>query len=230
MVNSVLHDYVQGLRRRMVHIPLRVQRRLVNEIIAHVEADMVELRREHRDWSTEKATHEAIERFCPLEDALPLYGPEEGVIRRSTAEWIVRAPKDEPRRTLLEGRKWGAAAAGLAVVGLIAALVAFTPSPGTGTDLGAEAMQPGDIMGAWHFGNLTGSMETELTAPAVDAMVLSAQGDGCLRVSLLSPTGDTYEHPGCLDTDWTLTAPAAGDWLLSFDAEAFTGSLTVTAA
>ncbi len=225
MVNTVLHEYLQALRHRMLHIPLRAQRRLANEVLAHLEDDIRQRRQQTPGMTMEEATQAAINAFCPLEEALPLYGPDEGIIRRSTAEWVLKAPPRSAGRTVADAKRWGAAAAGVA---LAMALVIFIGlSPDAGEPLAAEAVA-GDVLHEWRFDNATGATEMTMEMPALDGLAVVPSGGGCLDVELTSPDGDVYAAH-CLDGKWTIHDVPAGTWSVSFDADGFTGVLQVQA-
>lgn len=225
MVNRVLHDYVRQLRHRMLHIPLRAQRRITNEVVAHVEHEARALRVEHREWTTEQATQQAIEKFCPVDEAIAVFGPEEGIIRRSSAEWVVRGSAPRPGRGVSEGRRWGAAAAAILVIGAtigVLAWIAESPAP-------AGFLEPEELtQHQYVFNAVTGENVFTVEMAADGTMAVEAAGfGGCVHVVLLSPLAVVHESDPCLHGTMTASPAPAGTWRVELDLDDFTGVVTI---
>lgn len=225
MVNRILHDYVRQLRHRMLHIPLRVQRRITNEVVAHVEHESRALRVEHRDWSTEQATQEAIDKFCPVDEAIPVFGPEEGIIRRSSAEWVVKGRPPRPGRAMAEGRKWGAAAAAVLVIGAAIGVLAWIGAPPDPADF----LEPEELMEHQYvFNGATGGVVYTVDIAVNGTMTVEAAGyGGCLHATLRSPGAVVHESDECLSGTMRITPARAGTWRVELELDDFTGVLTI---
>lgn len=228
MVNRVLQDYVRALRHRMLHVPLRVQRRITNEVVAHIEADVQQLRVEHGEWSTEQATQEAIDKLCPADEAIPVFGPEEGIIRRSSADWVVRGKPPKTKATPSDGRRWGAAAAAIAVVTAGVAVLAIIADPAEQpAGLGVESAEGH----AWAFANATGAFDLHVLMPAGDITLEVTSADaGCITVRALDPDSVAHQTAHCFTGSLTVEGASAGEWTMQISLDGFYGALEMHTA
>lgn len=227
MVNEVLQAYMRAIHRRMGHLPGPMRRRVVSEVVAHIVLEAANLQRREPGLSAEEATRRAIEGFCPPEELLVAYGPEGGVVRRSTGTVVLRSRV----LTVYGGRSRtfllnGAAAAGLLAVVAVLAVVAFAFLP-PGEDLSTQEYEWPALERSLADASGTEAIRWHLDRPA--GLVFEADGTGCVGLRITSADGtvlvDALDE--CITTgSWTVEA---GDVLVEARYTDWTGSWSLQA-
>ncbi len=123
-MKTALDHYLDELGWRLQHLPFLVQQELMREIASHIEGLTRNICRFDPELDPVTALELAITAFCPPDELLVAYGPEGGIIRRSTGECVLRSrllvsPHRPGRRTWF----WSGAAAAGTVAGMVLVLV-----------------------------------------------------------------------------------------------------------
>lgn len=244
-MSKILEDYLRDVRRHLKQLPIRERDAVLAEIRDHLQSEARRLCAADKRLSGDEAMLQATNAFGDPQELGIAYGPQGGVVRRSTGEQLLDVAVLTSRaagRGVKGVLKWtGIAAAvllGAALIALIATLVFAGEIINTFEDDIREAV-PHPI---YHF-----SDDRELTDPRSGVTQESFQvaddfrefkffletdpEAGCVQVQLTSPSGEANDVTAgsCDAVSRSTTYTEHGTWTVRYLFAAYAGSIDVNA-
>ncbi len=233
MVRQVLHDYVRTLQAHLGRLPVRVQRRLTAEVVAHLEDRMQELRQAHPEWSEDEVAEGATRGFLDPMDMAIEYGEDGGLVRASTGEVVLRS--NLLSRPAASGTfRWNSfAAAGSGVLVLLAASAVFILQPDVlfgGQSPEFDGLAPWDTVDE-DYRDWNGTDQYAFTTTeSASVEIRVAHEAGCLDWVLVSPSGSEHREGACGSEIDPVVLDEVGHWQVFLDGSAFTGQFRIVTA